>query len=30
MKFDNIPEWDWRNLKTKEPVDYKNYNSLFF
>ena len=29
MKFDNIPEWDWRNLKTKEPVDYKNYNSLF-
>tara|TARA_X000000368_G_scaffold418463_1_gene418242 strand:- start:1085 stop:1891 length:807 start_codon:yes stop_codon:yes gene_type:complete len=29
MKFDNIPEWDWRNLKTKDPVDYKNYDSLF-
>ena len=29
MKFDNVPEWDWRNLKTKEPVDYTNYDSLF-
>ena len=29
MEFNNNPEWEWTNLSTKDPVDYKDYSSLF-
>ena len=25
MEFNNNPEWEWTNLSTKDPVDYKDY-----